>query len=346
MSVTQQQIADLAGVSRATVDRTLNNRGHVDPEVAKRIRKIADDLGYIPNKAGSLLQRAKRPMRLGVVVQSTKTPFMREILEVIENSKAQMRRNGAELFVYTNEDVDAEKQLQQLSELEELNIDGIVITPAEDQSICEKINSLTEKGISVVTFNTDMPQTQRMCYVGQDNILSGRTCAGLMNVLLHGEGTVLMVDGYATNSAQGARIEGFASEIKAKYSNIHLLPLECCDENNEKAYQIVKNALQLNPEINGLYFSASGPKGACEALREFKDRKICFVCHDATRNNIKNTKDGYIDFLIDQNAYLQATKPIEILMDYILTGTKPKKECLYTHIDIRNCYNISSSPTL
>ena len=44
MAVTAQKIAELAGVSRGTVDRALHNRSRVNPEVAARIRKIADEL--------------------------------------------------------------------------------------------------------------------------------------------------------------------------------------------------------------------------------------------------------------------------------------------------------------
>ena len=46
MAVTLQQIAEIAGVSRGTVDRALHNRGRVNPEVSARIRKIADEMGY------------------------------------------------------------------------------------------------------------------------------------------------------------------------------------------------------------------------------------------------------------------------------------------------------------
>ena len=51
MAVTMQQIADLAGVSRGTVDRALNNRGRIRPEVAEKIKMIAKELGYQPNIA-------------------------------------------------------------------------------------------------------------------------------------------------------------------------------------------------------------------------------------------------------------------------------------------------------
>ena len=45
MAVTIQQIAEAAGVSRGTVDRALNNRGRINPEVADRIKQIAEEMG-------------------------------------------------------------------------------------------------------------------------------------------------------------------------------------------------------------------------------------------------------------------------------------------------------------
>ena len=47
MPVTVKQIAELAGVSRGTVDRALNGRGNVRPEVEKRILQIADEIVVI-----------------------------------------------------------------------------------------------------------------------------------------------------------------------------------------------------------------------------------------------------------------------------------------------------------
>ena len=57
MAVTLRQIAELAGVSRGTVDRVINNRGHVNEEVEARVRQIAMELGYEPNPVGQALAR-------------------------------------------------------------------------------------------------------------------------------------------------------------------------------------------------------------------------------------------------------------------------------------------------
>ena len=69
MAVTAQQIADLAGVSRGTVDRALHNRGRVNPEVKEKIQKIALELRYKPNLIGQALVRSKQDFKLGVILQ-------------------------------------------------------------------------------------------------------------------------------------------------------------------------------------------------------------------------------------------------------------------------------------
>ena len=46
---TIKQIAELAGVSRGTVDRVLNNRPGVKPDTAELIRKIAAEVNYRPD---------------------------------------------------------------------------------------------------------------------------------------------------------------------------------------------------------------------------------------------------------------------------------------------------------
>lgn len=60
MAVTLAEIAALAGVSRGTVDRALNDRGRVDPKVAARVRRIAAERGYRPNRAGTPCWHARK----------------------------------------------------------------------------------------------------------------------------------------------------------------------------------------------------------------------------------------------------------------------------------------------
>lgn len=340
MAVTSAQIAALAGVSRGTVDRALNDRGRVNPEVAERIKKIAAELGYQPNPAGKALAMAKHPYRIGVVVQSCETAFMQLLLEGIEVAREKLEKQGAKVYVRQIEKVDAAKQLAVIEELVNLGIEGMAIAPVDDERICAAIDTLAEK-MPVVTFNTDMPDSNRMCFVGQDSTAGGCACAGLMDMMLDGQGKVLMITGYPSNRSHNQRCDGFAEEIRKEFPAMELLPLEKCYDNNDVCYEIVRDAFKVHPDIRGIYLSANGQVGACRALQDLGlARQVRLICYDLTPQNKANTQNGTIDFLIGQNADLQGERPSEILFEYLFTGKKPQEELLYTGIVIKTKYNL------
>ena len=65
---TIREIAELAGVSRGTVDRVLNHRGSVNPATAALINEIARKLDYKPNRAGMALAAQRKNLKLGVLL--------------------------------------------------------------------------------------------------------------------------------------------------------------------------------------------------------------------------------------------------------------------------------------
>ena len=160
MAVTLVEIASLAGVSRGTVDRALNNRGRVDPEVADRVRRIAAELGYRPNREGRLLALAKNPIKIGIIVQSVETMFMHMVFEEVMRTQAQLTTPGAEIYVRPIQGVDAERQLAAIDELVELGVNGLALSPAEDARVRARVMELSSK-VPVVTFNTDLPESGR-----------------------------------------------------------------------------------------------------------------------------------------------------------------------------------------
>ena len=99
MAVTAQKIAELAGVSRGTVDRALHNRGRVNPEVAARIQKIAAELGYKPNLVGQALVRSRQGAKLGVILQSTETPTMQIVQAGVRRAADELRASGGEVLL-------------------------------------------------------------------------------------------------------------------------------------------------------------------------------------------------------------------------------------------------------
>ena len=196
MAVTLQQIADAAGVSRGTVDRALNHRGRIRPDVEERIQKLAREMGYQPSRAGRALAMARRKIRIGVILQYTETPFMQQVLEGVKEGKAEVEGFGGTVEIYEIQGSMPGRVIEIMETLRKREFNGIALTPSDDEMLKATIDRFMEEyQIPVVTLNADLEDTRRLCFVGQNNYQSGRTAAGLMGEITGGKGRVAVISG-------------------------------------------------------------------------------------------------------------------------------------------------------
>ncbi len=184
MAVTLRQIAELAGVSRGTVDRVMNNRGHVNEEVEARVRQIASELGYEPNQAGRALARSKVSLKIGFLIQSVETPTMQTVASGAEEAAAKLRSRGMEVVIRKLESLGEQQELDAIEALVKEGVKGLAITPSDSPEIYAALDRVVDMGIPVITVNGDAPRSRRMCFVGMDNSQGGRTAAGLVRSML------------------------------------------------------------------------------------------------------------------------------------------------------------------
>ena len=73
---TIREIAELAGVSRGTVDRVLNHRGSVNAATAALVNDIAKKLDYKPNRAGIALAAQRKMVRIASFCSTPEIRFL------------------------------------------------------------------------------------------------------------------------------------------------------------------------------------------------------------------------------------------------------------------------------
>src|SRR5438034_7563461 len=79
-----RDIARRAKVSTATVSRTINRVPTVDPQLAKRVWKVVNELGYYPNRQARALVSGRSRI-FGLIVSEITNPFFPEIVQSFEN---------------------------------------------------------------------------------------------------------------------------------------------------------------------------------------------------------------------------------------------------------------------
>lgn len=337
---TIKQIALLAGVSRGTVDRVLNNRGVVNGRTATRVLEIAKSLDYKPNRAGRALAAQKKKLKLGVVLMGESNSFFHDVMLGINSKAKELMEFGCTVLT-RNVQLSEQSQVEAIDELVKQGIHGLVIAPYNHPDVIAKINEISDKGIAVVTTNTDVSGSKRIAYVGSNYLLSGSTAAGLMSMVTGGNAIVGIVTGSLNVLCHTQRIAGFESVIEKSYKGIRIAQTVENNDDDLESYEVTKNLLSRHKGIDAIYCTAAGVYGTCKAVSESgRAEKIKIICHDAVPTTRRLLKEGIIAATICQQPKKQGSKPLEILFNYLVSGVEPKAEINYTELDIRIRENI------
>lgn len=122
MAVTIKDIARLAGVTHSTVSRALHGHPGIAPETAARIKKIAEEMGYVPSAVARGL-KTNRTHALGVIVSRLDDPFFGEILQGIEEVS---QGAGYSLFVAASQR-NFEREQAIVQAMGARRVDGLII---------------------------------------------------------------------------------------------------------------------------------------------------------------------------------------------------------------------------
>ncbi|SDT35030.1 LacI family DNA-binding transcriptional regulator [Jiangella sp. DSM 45060] len=83
MSVTLADIARATGLSASTVSRALSDPDKVNPRTRDRVRKIAQDMGYVPNQVARSLTSGRNDL-IGLIVPDIANPFFPPIIKAVQ----------------------------------------------------------------------------------------------------------------------------------------------------------------------------------------------------------------------------------------------------------------------
>lgn len=335
---TIKEIAKLAGVSRGTVDRVLNNRGSVNPVTEKKVRDIAKATRYSPNLAGKTLAVRKKMLRFGYILfgSTTSNPFFEDVVFGIKSRAAELTEFGVTVEIRYSTIDNPELQAKHIDELVETGIDGLAITPINHPQVADKLRRLSDNGFPIVTSNSDIPDCGRIAYVGSDYYKCGETAAGLMNLITGGGANIGIIIGSPLVLCHSERVAGFTEYVEKHFPGIRVIDKAVNNDDDFDSYSVTKSMLQKFSEINALYLAAAGVKGACRAVKDLGlAGKLSIVSYDATTTTCQLLREGIISATIAQQPVIQGAKPLDILLDYLGMGIKPDKEFYHTEIEIK-----------
>ena len=319
----------------------LNNRGRVSSETEEKVRKMAAELGYKPNSLGKALASRKKHYIIGVILCSEGNEFYNDMIRGIEQAEQDNTDYGINVLFRTMKGYDVDHQLRLMNELEG-RINCLLITAINHHKIAQKINSLTESGIGVLTLNTDIENSKRVCHIGANVIESGRIACGLLGLLMRGKAQVAI----ATNSLKllehHQRIEGFLQAKEDKYPGFHIVEIFEAEDDDMIAYMRTKKLLAQKPGVDAFYIGGAA-LGICRAIEEAGcSDKITIISCDTNPTVVRLMNKGMIKAAICQQPWHQGYKAINIAVQYLVNGISKSEEYCIIDNQIKILENIDT----
>ncbi|MEY4749054.1 MAG: hypothetical protein RIQ60_1268 [Pseudomonadota bacterium] len=300
------EIAALAGVSVATVDRVLNERDSASARAREKVVQAARQLGIprvLPDTQHGLIH-------VDVVLPDNPSPFFRRLDQAMQRGVAMLDRRLVVHRVSTPETDEA--ALVRAIGPAPYRRQALIVSAPDTPAVRAALQAARGRGEHVTLVVTRVDGVPQAGYVGIDNLAAGRTAGYLLGRLCRREGRILMLSSRLDYLGHIERRAGCREVLAEQFPQLR------CDgetaethDDPDRCYLVLKNALQGRSDVVGLYNSGAGSPGIHQALQRYARDKVCWVTHELSDDHRQYLREGMLDVVIDQDPDTQAIRALQ-----------------------------------
>jgi ribose transport system substrate-binding protein len=289
---------------------------------------ISQLTAFAADEEGGKEEGAKRKVVIGFVAKS----LANDVFQVAQAGAKDAAREldekynvDVEVEIRTPNEEDATKQAEAIEALTSRGVDGIAISCSQANTVTPSIDKAVSKGVAVMCFDSDAPDSKRFAFYGTDDKSCGQRTVDILAKAMGEQRTIAILAGNQSAPNLQNRVAG-ANEALANYPNMRL--------NNpgvfyhveipEKAAEFLQNAQNANPGTQGWAMLGGWPLFTADALK-WPPGSIKVVAVDALPSELVYVKNGYVEALLAQDCYGWGTKSIDILLNKIVNNQAPRR---------------------
>jgi len=205
------------------------------------------------------------------------------------------------------EEIEPQAMHDQLLRCLDTGSQGVVLKAADEPAVNQAVKHLIAAGIPVVTLVTDLPQSERIGYVGMDNRTAGQTAAYLMSRWLPAlPQDVAVVIGSELFRGEEEREMGFRAWLRGRAPHLRVLDVSGGYGVYPRTFERVTQALQQHPGLKAVYSVGGGNRAIVDAFAALGRPLEVFIGHDLDEENRQLLLDEKIAAIIDHNLQIDA----------------------------------------
>lgn len=225
---TIKEIARRLKISTSTVSRALNDHPSIGWATTTRVKKVAEELNYVPNQT-AIFFKQRKTFTIGVILPSLSEPFFASAISEIENFATEHKYT----VIMGQSLDDPEREVKIIETMKKHRVDGILMSMGKNTGDYSFIDSLS--GIPIVFFDC-VPD------IADVNVVMSNLETGMLEAIdtfvSCGHTAIALINGPATLPASIERAEAFRKGLKNNNLEItedYITHTDLTTAGNEKA---------------------------------------------------------------------------------------------------------------
>ncbi len=296
---TIDDVARVAGVSVATVDRVLNGRAKVREETARKVSEAAESVGYHAAPAIRARALAHVPERhLGIVLQKERHAFYQDFAARLEEAARQDPLRRWRLTIRFSPGQSPRDFADTIAGMAG-KVQAVAATGVDHHDVTAAVTLLRERGMPVFSMLSDFAAGVRETYLGTNNLKTGRTAAWLMHRIMRHRGKIAIFIGGHRFHGHDLREAGFRSYFREYAPDVAFVDTTLNLETRQLTYEATLQLLARHPDLSGIYCAGGGMEGAIAALHE-ADRadQVALIVHELTPESRQGLLQGTVSVVL------------------------------------------------
>ncbi len=275
------------------------------------------DQGAAPQPAAGA--GARPGLRIAMIAKSSTNPVFlsaRTGADAAARELSQSQGIPIEIVWMTPPAEDGQVQAQRIAQAVNEGANAILISCSDAGKVTGAIDDAVARGVQVMTFDSDAPQSKRFAFYGVDDVKTGESVMRELAPLMGGKGAVAILAGNQNAPNLRNRVLGVKQEA-AKHPGITVVDTFYHIETPQDAAAEVVRAQNANPQIQGWAMIGGWPLFTPTLLTDLDASKVKIVAVDALPVELVYVDKGLAPVLLAQPTYMWGYVSVQRIVDKI-----------------------------
>jgi ribose transport system substrate-binding protein len=258
-------------------------------------------------------------IKIAMIAKSSTNPVFlsaRTGAEAAAKDMSQQHGVPVEVVWLTPPAEDGQVQAQRIAQAVNEGATAVLISCSDAGKVTGAINDAVDRGVPVMTFDSDAPQSKRFAFYGVDDVKTGEAVMRELATQMNGKGKIAILAGNQNAPNLRKRVDGVKQEA-AKSPGITIAGTFYHIETPQDAAAEVIRVQNAYPDVTGWAMVGGWPLFTQTLLTDLDPKKVKIVAVDALPAELAYVDKGLAPVLLAQPTYKWGYVGVETIVNKV-----------------------------